>query len=747
MQNRSRDRRSSHLARAPIRLREANMSNVKVEDDEDLTLGDMYPWKVGDNVASSSSSRVRSSFIEMGFPPSLVDKAIEENGEDNEGMLLETLCEYSATKDKRPESSNSLGGLLNVNNELARVLLPKEKVPHSSSAESSDSLDSLFGEKNDASSHVNISMHGHPKEEPDISSGVKDEKKATLLMMNFSEDEVDYAINKLGEDALISDIIDFISAAQIAESSEKNVRIANCCDDEKNVDASTESLFGTLNNTLRLLEMGFSEKDISAAIDMCGSKATVAELADSIVSGQIGKYTFNSSLKKHVDASRSFSGLNGQGSIRYDDLTIKTEDYCPVSDSKVKVSENVITENYIGKRPNAGYIDESTSSKRPKEEYDDDLSSVVPPPWLEARQGTSKTTSSRLAPKPRKARQTNESPMLPKAISCRSLDRMAAGPPYFFYGNVLNLSQDSWIKISQFLYAVEPEFVNTQFFSALSRKEGYVHNFPNENRFHISSRSPMTIEDVIPRAKKWWPAWDTRKQISCINTDLTGISQQCNRLERLLTDYGGLLSLDQQTDLLHRCKIFNLVWVGHNKLKPVEPEHIERILGYPVGHTQAAGFSLQDRLEALKHCFQIDTLAYHFSVLKSLFPDGLTLLSIYSGVGGAEITLDRLGIRLKGVVAVETSETKRKILKQWWSNSGQSGELVQIEDIQKLSSSKLELLKQKLGVFDLVICQTPSTYNPKHPTIEDIDGISGLDFSLFYEFVRILQRVKSMAGK
>lgn len=455
------------------------------------------------------------------------------------------------------------------------------------------------------------------------------------------------------------------------------------------------------------------------------------------------QYTLNSSSKKHLDTSRSFSGLNGQGSIRYDDLTVKTEDNCPVSVSNVR--ENGIMENYIGKRPNEGYIDESTSSKRPKEEYDEDLSSVVPP-WLETRRGIPTTTSSRLAPKPRKARPTNESPMLPKPISCRSLDRMAAGPPYFFYGNVLNLSQDSWIKISQFLYAVEPEFVNTQFFSGLSRKEGYVHNLPNENRFHINSRSPMTIEDVIPSTKKWWPAWDTRKQISCINTDLTGISQQCNRLERLLTDYGGLLSLDQQTDLLHRCKIFNLVWAGHNKLKPIDPEHIERILGYPVGHTQAAGFSLQDRLQALKHSFQIDTLAYHLSVLKSLFPEGLTLLSIYSGVGGAEITLDRLGIRLKGVVAVETCETKRKILKQWWSNSGQSGDLVQIEDIQKLSSSKLELLKQRLGVFDLVICQTPSTYNPKSPTVEDIDSISGLDFSLFYEFVRILQRVKSMAN-
>ncbi|KAL1832624.1 hypothetical protein ACET3Z_002275 [Daucus carota] len=719
------------------------MSNVKVEDNEDLQLDDMCPWKIGDNVASSSSSRVRSSFIEMGFPPSLVDKAIEENGEDNEGTLLETLFQYSAQKDTRPESLNSFGGFLNTNDELAGVVLPNEKVKVPHTSESSDSLDSLFGERNDASSHVDISMHVHPKEEPDISSGVKDGKKASLLMMNFSEDEVDYAINKLGENAPVSDIIDFISAAQIAENSEKNVQISNYGDDEKNADASTETLFGTLNNTLRLLEMGFSEKDISAAIDMCGSKASVEELADSIVSGQIGKYTYNPSWKKNANLSRSLYGMNGQGTMRYDDLTIKTEDTSPMSHSEF--SSNGMMESCKGKRPKEGYIDESSSSKRLKEEYEDDSGAALPP-WLEARQGISKTSSSRLAQKQRKSRLTGESISLPKPVSCKSLDRMVAGPPYFFYGNVLNLSQDSWIKISQFLYAVEPEFVNTQFFSALSRKEGYVHNLPNENRFRLIPRSPMTIEEVIPSTKKWWPPWDTRKQISCINTDLTGISQQCNRLESLLNDYGGLLSIDQQTDLLHRCKIYNLVWVGHNKLKPVEPEHIERILGYPVNHTQAAGFSMHDRLQALKHSFQIDTLGYHLSILKTIFPEGLTLLSLYSGVGGAEITLDRLGIRLKGVVSVETCEIKRKILKQWWSNSGQVGDLVQIEDIQKLSSSKFEILKQRFGGFDLVICQTPSTYNPKCPTIEDHGNISGLDFSLFYEFVRILQRVKSMMG-
>lgn len=42
------------------------------------------------NAASSSSSRLRSSFIGMGFSPSLVDRAIEENG----NLQKPTFCSY-----------------------------------------------------------------------------------------------------------------------------------------------------------------------------------------------------------------------------------------------------------------------------------------------------------------------------------------------------------------------------------------------------------------------------------------------------------------------------------------------------------------------------------------------------------------------------------------------------------------------------------------------------------------------------
>ena len=121
------------------------------------------------------------------------------------------------------------------------------------------------------------------------------------------------------------------------------------------------------------------------------------------------------------------------------------------------------------------------------------------------------------------------------------------------------------------------------------------------------------------------------------------------------------------------------------------------------------------------------------------------MLSIFSGIGGSEIALHRLGIRLKAVVSVETSETKRRILKKWWQSTGQTGELAQVEDIQRLTSSKLSSFMEKFGGFDFVICQNPCSHLQSSKGAVDGDGITGFDFSLFCEFVRILQRVRTAA--
>ncbi|XP_059448487.1 probable inactive DNA (cytosine-5)-methyltransferase DRM3 isoform X3 [Corylus avellana] len=673
----------------------------------------LYSRHAGDNVASSSGSNIRSFFIGMGFLPSLVDKVVEEKGtlcifvhgcllvylgEDNVDLLLETLFAHSALE--KPSS------------------------------ESSDSLDSLFDDK-EASSPVI-----QPKEEPDVHNGVNDDKRASLLMMKFSVNEVEFAIDKLGEDAPINELVDFITAAQIAQELEKDTDDTTLDDEVRNEDTNNEALFGTMEKTLRLLEMGFSDNEVSLAIEKYGVEAPLSELANSIFGDQIGY------PKKKV--ASSCVGREKYTSNAFGTVKVKTEDFG--SDAVSHLRNINVEQTFKGKKPKQERSDdfpvgvsqsrridfwENCKGKRLKQEYLDDSSSFVDTTWVEEK----------VDPKITKCGSSN----LFKANPCKSVDRMVAKPPYFFYGNTVNVSHDSWAKISQFLYALEPEFVNTQSFSALSRKEGYVHNLPTENRFHILPKSPMTIEDAIPHTKKWWPSWDTRKKMTCISSETSGTSQLCDRFGRILTDSRGLLSSEQQREILHHCRTLNLVWVGQYKLAPVEPEHIECILGYPLKYTQAAENSLIERLKLLKYSFQTDTLGYHLSALKSMYPGGLTMLSLYSGIGGAEVAFNRLGIPLKGVVSVETSETKRRILRRWWQSSEQTGELVQIEDIQRLTSNKIESLFKKFGGFDFVICQNPCFSSSK--TAAEDDTPSCFDFSLFYEFVRVLQRVRSMTER
>ncbi|XAR49738.1 DNA (cytosine-5-)-methyltransferase [Bertholletia excelsa] len=718
----------------------------------DLPAENMQSSHVQESVAGSSQRNLKSSFIGMGFLPSLVDKVVEEKGEDDFDLLLETLFAYSALQKPQSESSGSFSGFFGEKKDETAAESHQKEIPHKSNCESSDSLDFLFGDDNDTSTSPNMAANIYLKEEIDVHNGFNDEKRASLLTMDFSLDEVNFAMDRLGEDAPMNELVDFILAARISENQTQEKDDRNQGNVEHNKDTTTESFDGALDKKLWLLEMGFSESQISATIQKYGSEVPVSELADLIfadkVSGSCSSKnkspltSFSRNCSKNIiDGMSWFRRMEGVPSKHSVDLlTARTEESCPSAFSQ---SVNVEFEKCRGKRPKEELVEDMRSLKRPKKEFDDESSIVLGQRSLGARKGESKFTSQRELL--HKVGRVVEMPQVVKPKSCKSVDQMVTKPPYFFYGNVMNLSQECWMKISRFLYAVEPEFANTQFFSALIRKEGYIHNLPSGNRFHIKPKSPMTIEEAIPQTKKWCPSWDTRKQLSCISSETTGILQLCDRLGKMLNDSKGLLSLEQQRDLLYQCKSQNLVWVGHHKLAPIEPENLEQILGYPVNHTRDPEHSLKERLQALKHCFQTDTLGYHLSVLKSLFPGGLTVLSVYTGFGGAEIALHRLGIHLKCVVSVEPCESKRKILKSWWMNSVQSGELVQIDNIQKLSGNKLETLIKKVGGFDFIVCQNPYTYSSKSAaTVSDSDDLQGLDFSLFCEFVRVVQRVRSI---
>ncbi|KAE8732298.1 hypothetical protein F3Y22_tig00002237pilonHSYRG01511 [Hibiscus syriacus] len=81
-------------------------------------------------------------------------------------------------------------------------------------------------------------------------------------------------------------------------------------------------------------------------------------------------------------------------------------------------------------------------------------------------------------------------------------------------------------------------------------------------------------------------------------------------------------SSDQKYVLDDRRK-WNLVWVGRNKVVPLEPDEVEMLLGFPKNHTRGGGSA------------------------KDMFPGGINVLSLFSGISDADVAFYCLGISLK----------------------------------------------------------------------------------------------------
>lgn len=121
------------------------------------------------------------------------------------------------------------------------------------------------------------------------------------------------------------------------------------------------------------------------------------------------------------------------------------------------------------------------------------------------------------------------------------------------------------------------------------------------------------------------------------------------------------------------------------------------------------------------------------------------MLSLFSGIGGAEVALHRLGVPLKLVVSVELAEVNRNIQRSWWEQTNQTGVLIDIVDVQQLTNERLEQLVKRFGGFDLIIGGSPCN-NLAGSNRVSRDGLEGKESSLFFEYIRILDAVKSIMG-
>uniref|UniRef100_A0ACD5XRI7 Uncharacterized protein n=1 Tax=Avena sativa TaxID=4498 RepID=A0ACD5XRI7_AVESA len=313
----------------------------------------------------------------------------------------------------------------------------------------------------------------------------------------------------------------------------------------------------------------------------------------------------------------------------------------------------------------------------------------------------------------------------------------ATGPPFIYFEDMTRAPKGVWDTISRFLDDIKPELVESKFFSASTGKRGYLHNLPTDGRYPLPL-SPKTIFDAFPQYEKWWPLWDPRLQLNCSRTGMVS-PKHVKRISRTLAeDPGNPPAASVQKYVLGECRKWNLVWVGKNRVAPLEPDEMELLLGYPKHHTRGA--CTTERYKSLRNAFQVDTVAYHLSVLKKMYPNGLNVLSLFSGIGGAEVALHRLGVRMDTVVSVESSVVNRRILKSWW-NETQTGRLIEIDSVKSLTDDRIRSLLRELGGFQLVIggspCNNLTGSNRRHR-----DGLEGEHSVLFDDYARIVCSVK-----
>ncbi|KAK1649476.1 hypothetical protein QYE76_067281 [Lolium multiflorum] len=324
----------------------------------------------------------------------------------------------------------------------------------------------------------------------------------------------------------------------------------------------------------------------------------------------------------------------------------------------------------------------------------------------------------------------------------RMIPEQARGPPFFYYENVALAPKGAWPEISRFLHDSQPEFVDSKHLCAAARKRGYIHNLPIDNRSPLRPLPPKTIFEAFPHYKKWWPSWDPRRQLNCLQT-CVGSAKLSDRIQRALARSDNPPARSIQKYVMKECRKWNLVWVGKNKAAPLEPQEYEDLLGYPRDHTRGLGRA--ERYKALGNAFQVDIVAYHLSVLRNMFPNGVNVLSLFSGIGGAEVALHRLGIHMRTVVSVEISEDSRRVLRGWWDQT-QTGTLIEIADVKSLSNDRIASFVSTFGGFDLVIGGSPCN-NLAGSNRHHRDGLKGDKSILFYHYYRILRAVKSSMAR
>ncbi|KAE8681369.1 hypothetical protein F3Y22_tig00111330pilonHSYRG00409 [Hibiscus syriacus] len=124
------------------------------------------------------------------------------------------------------------------------------------------------------------------------------------------------------------------------------------------------------------------------------------------------------------------------------------------------------------------------------------------------------------------------------------------------------------------------------------------------------------------------------------------------RIRKALEAYDDEPHSSVQEYVLDEYRKWNLVWVGRNKVVPLKPVELKMLIGFPKNHTRGGGSA------------------------RNMFPGGINVLSLFSGISDAEVAFYCLVIPFK-------------------------------TDVQELDGDQLEQLMSRFVEFDPIIGGIP----------------------------------------
>jgi len=306
-------------------------------------------------------------------------------------------------------------------------------------------------------------------------------------------------------------------------------------------------------------------------------------------------------------------------------------------------------------------------------------------------------------------------------------------------------------------------------FSTASRSRCYCTNLRGHKPItsYASCVSVKPVQEFLGwPSDRPWPAWASTAWFDNCLRAIVGLSCASPRSVTQIKQYikanpGTRLHKPSEKDVLKKIRVYNLVPSRTGTTPDVlSVEKVEELMGFSRGHTGSCDqYHTTDhqRRKMLGDSFQVDTVAYLLTPILDLQragklpPEGITVLSLFDGIGGALVALHKIGVRLNRVITCEKDELRRMVVRNWMQKHAPRAihiEMVDIRDASKGPSSTAFIRNiMNKGPIHLVIggspCQNISMLNRvSSDKGSGRSGFSGDDSHLFFSYVTILRKCK-----